>query len=100
MTTKSYIFAHSSKLGSHDEIKNFLTKSRYVSTWRREINNVYFILSSYSASEISERIHRRFEERGATFIVSEFSDNSQGWLSERAWELLEHKNERLEKKKA
>lgn len=100
MTMKSYIFAHSSKLGSNDEVRNFLTKSKMIRAWRREIGNVYFILSPRSASEICNSIHRRFEGRDAKYIVSEFSTNSQGWLSERAWELLEYKGEREENAEA
>ena len=100
MKARSYLFAHSSKLGASDEIKKFLSKNTLIDGWRTEINNVYFIVSSYNATEISSRIQRRFKESDATFIVSEFSDNSQGWLSERAWELLEYKGERKEKKKA
>ena len=87
----SYIFAYGQKLGSYTEIRTFLDKSNIIETWRHELPNIFFIVSEESAEEISDRIRRRFKNRDLTHLVMEYTDNSQGWLSNRSWHMLDEK---------
>lgn len=87
----SYIFAYGPKLGSYNEIKTFLDKSKIIETWRYEIPNVFLIVSNKSAEEISDRIRRRFKGRELMHLILEYTDNSEGWLSERSWHMLNEK---------
>ena len=88
---RSYIFAYGQKLGSYKEIKTYLDKSKIIETWRHELPNIFFIVSEKSAEEISDRIRRRFKSRDLMHLVMEYTDNSQGWLSERSWHMLDKK---------
>ncbi len=88
---RSYIFAYGPKLGGYDEIKAFLNGSNIIETWRYELPNIFFIVSNKNAEEISDHIRRRFKERDLMHLVAEYTDNSQGWLSNRAWHMLDKK---------
>ena len=87
----SYIFAYGRNLGSYDEIKTFLDKSKIIETWRHELPNIFFIVSEKGAEEISNHIRRRFKNRDLMHLVLEYTDNSEGWLSERSWHMLAKK---------
>ena len=91
---RSYLFAYSADLGNYDEVKGFLNQCEIVTTWRHEINNLFFIVSDNTASDISDYVRRYFQNDG-TFIVSEFSNNSQGWLTQMGWTFLENKGEKV-----
>ena len=88
---KSYIFVFSNSLGSREEVKQFLDSCSRVSTWRYELTNTYFIVSELSANELYELVANHFGVGKGAFIISEYSDNSQGLLNKRSWSLLKNK---------
>ncbi|WP_421920101.1 hypothetical protein [Marinifilum sp.] len=86
---KAYLFVYSDNLGTRDEVKNCMDNIPEVYTWRYDMPNSFYIISEYSADEIARAIN---SYTGKTrFIVSEITDNKQGWLSEDTWYLINNK---------
>lgn len=87
---KSYLFVHNSSVGTQKEVKNILSQMSLIRTWRYDMPNVFYIISSASANEIAEQFESINGTKGR-FIVLEFTDNSQGQLTGASWFLLENK---------
>lgn len=86
---RSYLFIYKD-LGDYKEVRKFVNSNRHITTWRHELPNTFFIVSAKSANELVDMVQKRFKTEG-TFLITEFSDNSQGILSSRSWHLLENK---------
>lgn len=67
------------------EIKNFIkANDRDFKNWWNHIPYVFLVTSEMSADAIAERL-KPFSH-GSSFVVMEVNPaNSEGWLSERAW---------------
>ncbi|HFQ5433853.1 hypothetical protein P7M67_12275 [Vibrio parahaemolyticus] len=88
---KSYLFIFNKSLGSLEDVANYVDSSSLITSWRKELNSAYFIVSTSTAEELYEDISSHFGEGVGTFLVSEYSQNSQGLLNERSWHLLNEK---------
>lgn len=88
---KSYIFIFNESLGSDQKVYDYVNDSQLIITWRKELNNAFFIISRNSAQEIYEEVSRYFGQGKGTFLISEVSSNKQGLLNKRSWSLLNDK---------
>jgi hypothetical protein len=87
---KVYLFVYSSTVASREDINNFLNTCGMVVSWRYDINNSYYILSDYSAADLSSEIRSKFPK--GRFIITEMSEhNRQGWLTKESWEFMKKK---------
>ena len=87
---KSYLFIYNDTVGTREQAKNVIDQMSYVITWRYDMPNVFYIISEYSAGDLA----RQFESINGTngrFIFQEFTDNSQGRLTDESWYLLNYK---------
>jgi len=87
---KSYLFIFNDSVGITEAVKEVIDKMPYVYTWRRDMPNVFYIVSDYSAEDLAEQFEKLNGSKGR-FIFMEYTSNSQGRLSERTWYLLNNK---------
>lgn len=87
---KSYLLLYSSRFGSRDEVKELVDSMSIITDWRFELPNSMFLISEASAQEIYNRLTKGSDPEGGMLVV-EYSKNSQGWLNDKSWHLLEHK---------
>ena len=87
---KSYVFVYNDNVGTREEVKNILGKMSLVETWRYDMPNVFYIISSASAQQITKQFESINGTKGR-FIFLEHSRNSQGRLTQDTWFLLNNK---------
>jgi len=87
---KAYLLIYADKVGTREEIKSYLNRMPIVETWRYDMPNMFYIISTYTAKQIAEQI-RELSGTNGKFIVTENTENSYGWLNGDSWYLLQNK---------
>ena len=80
---KAYLLIYDDEVGTREEIKNILNRMQIVETWRYDMPNMFYIISTYSAQQIAQQIRELSGDKGR-LIVTENTGNSYGWLRFRA----------------
>lgn len=57
-------------------------------SWHFPRSSVWFIRSSLSTEDITDRISDSFNVDDESFIVVELKNNKQGWLTDDEWDIL------------
>lgn len=86
---KAYLFVYTDTLGTREEIKNCLNSIGLIIYWRYDMPNTFYLISKYSASEISKAIRKYFNK--GRYIVSEITENKNGYLPSKSWYLINNK---------
>lgn len=87
MKKKSYVLIYSDDLGTREEVRDFLDAQSKILNWRWELPNAFFLVSELSAHELAALVHRLNEK--ARFLITEYAAvNSEGWLGNNAWKIL------------
>ena len=86
---KAYLLVYSDSLGSRSKVKECLNSIEIIATWRYDMPNCFYLISEFSASELSKSIRKELG-RGR-FLITEISDNRQGWLPSKTWHLIKFK---------
>lgn len=89
---KAYMLIYSDSLGSRNEIRKCLNSLEVIDTWRYDMPNSFYVISEHSASEIAKEIRRLLGN--GRFLLTEISDNRQGWLTSQSWYLIKNKKVR------
>ena len=84
---RTYLLIYSDRLGTRDEIKEFLDRTSEILNWRYDLPNTFYLVSSLSAEELYEVI-QGYNQRRGLFLISEVGENTQGWLPAKSWMLL------------
>ena len=87
---KVYLLVYSPSLGNRDQIKACLNSLEEVMTWRYDMPNSFYLITEYEAQDISDAVRKYFNK--GRFLVSEISDNRQGWLSKDTWQFIKAKS--------
>ena len=87
---RSYVFVYSDEVGTREQVREFLHNLAMIETWRFELPNTFFLVSEANANEIADKI-LRFTGKKGSFLITEYSPNSQGWLVQRSWTVLNKK---------
>lgn len=87
---KSYLLLYGSNLGSPDQVRDWVDSIDIITDWRTQLPQCIFLISESSAEDIYKELIKKVGEKG-TFLIVEYSKNSQGRLSDETWHLLEHK---------
>lgn len=88
---RSFILTYSKSLGTADEVKAWATNSPFITTWRYEMWECFFLVSEHSADHICSDIRHHFGETKGRYIVTEYSDDKsrcQGLLTPGSWYFL------------
>lgn len=86
---KTYILVYSNPVGDRKGVKTIVDNMRTIVTWRYDLPNCFYLVSDSTAEEIAEEFRSKSDEQGR-FIVSEIPSNSQGWLPDESWYLIQH----------
>lgn len=85
---KTYVFVYSDSLGTFEVVKNCVDNMVSVLDWRTDLPNTFYLVSEASADTLAAEIRKRLGNH--RFLITEYSSNSQGWLNEESWYLLNH----------
>ena len=85
----SYLLIYEDELGTREEIKDLLNRMQIVETWRYDMPNMFYIISTYTAQQIAIQIHELTGGKGR-FIVTDYTNNTYGWLFDDSWYLLQN----------
>jgi hypothetical protein len=83
---KTYIFIYSDLLGTFETVKSCLDNMNIVLDWRTDLPNTFYLVSESNAEALANEIRARLGNH--RFLITEYSNNSQGWLNEESWHLL------------
>lgn len=83
---KAYIFVFSDLSLDKDKVRDCLNGMSIILDWRTDLSNTYYLISEASADQIATEIRNKINL--FRFIVTEYSSNSQGWLTDESWYLL------------
>jgi len=87
---KVYLLAFSDDFGSREDIKTCIESMPSVEIWRYDMTNAFYLVSEKSANELSNELKSKTKSDGR-FVITEFSENLQGWLTEESWYLIKNK---------
>src|SRR5690242_14327896 len=92
---KSYIFIYDEKLGTREQLVDYLDGLDEIINWRYELPNCFFIVSRENADKLCELITKfsdNMENKERLFLISQYHrSNSQGWLLSEGWNFLNDK---------
>lgn len=89
-SNKAYLFVYSDVVGTREEVQAALESMSTVATWRYDMPNSFYIVSSSSSQELSDEFERKLPNKGR-YIFAEYNGNAQGRLTEESWYLLNNK---------
>ena len=84
---RAYLFIYSPKVGTRDEVKDFIDECPEVVHWRYDLPNTFYLISDASADELYATI-QGFNAKRGRFLICEAGANKEGWLPKKTWTLL------------
>ena len=87
---KCYLLTHSSLVAPYQQMKKVLSSIPEVLTWRTDIPNCFYLVSEADANALVALIREKTGKNGR-FIVSEITDNRNGWLTKESWYFINNK---------
>jgi hypothetical protein len=84
---KVYLLIYNDMMGSRDLIKQWANSSDLVVNWRYDLPHCFYLVSEATAAELSAGLRAFFGNSGR-FIITELSENRQGWLPADTWYFL------------
>lgn len=88
---KSYVLVYTDQIGAQEEVKNVLNNMPSIKKWRYDMPNAFYVVSERSASDIAKQFESHLDYETGRFIILEYTENSQGRLTEKSWSLLNEK---------
>jgi len=87
---KVYLLVYNYARGSRDTLKEWADKSSLVITWRYDLPNCFYLISEASAHDLDADLQNKLGKRGR-YIIAEITDNRQGLLPPKSWQLMRDK---------
>ena len=89
--TWAYLIVFSDKLGTRDDVQNFLDSLPEVIYWYSCIPMCVFFTSTLPAQSLAEKVMEQFgSSLGQRFLITEVHHDRQGWLPKQAWHLFQN----------
>ncbi|AVJ30171.1 hypothetical protein [Achromobacter spanius] len=85
---KAFLLVFEPEVGTQQEVKAVVEQSKKVKTWRYDMPNSFYLISTSSAKELAEDL--RTSLPNGRFIVTGI-DEYWGWNNSDTWYLLKHK---------
>lgn len=89
MERRAYLLIYSGASITREQVKNWANSDPAVITWRYDLPNSFYLISDKNAQELSDAFVKRIGE--ARFLITEVSDNRQGYLPKDTWYLFRNK---------
>ncbi|MBQ0088010.1 MAG: hypothetical protein KBT27_01585 [Prevotellaceae bacterium] len=83
-----YIFVYSNSIGDRDTVKAALEAMPEVLRWRYDIPNCFYLISDFTAEDLTESLLKQLSSESKRFLIMEVSKNRQGYLSKDTWDFL------------
>lgn len=87
---KTYIFLYSNTFGSVSEVTELIDSIPQIVKWRTDIPNSFMLKSDLEAKQLADFIIGK--KANARFLISEITENRQGWLPKEAWNFIKDKD--------
>ena len=78
-----YLLVYSKSFGERQEVKDYFSSCSVVNRWRYDLPNSIYLASDEPASILGRYIRERSPD--ARFILTEISNNREGWLPKETW---------------
>ena len=89
--TWAYLLVFNDKLGTRDQVKDFIDKLPEVTYWYYCLPHAMFLTATGSAGHISDELKRQFgTEDGKRWFITEVHQDRQGWLPKQVWHMLKN----------
>jgi hypothetical protein len=85
--SKIYAILYDRDLVDTEELHRFVSNSEIVTRWWHHIKSCYLIKSERSAIDIADALPESMRD-GGFLIVGVDLENSNGWLSDKAWKWI------------
>lgn len=82
-----------------DGLKEFIKTSTIFENWWNHIPGVFLVISDHDATAISKQI-RRYTNEARLLIIEANPQESDGWLSDRAWRWVRRRSSQSERSAA
>lgn len=90
-----YLFVYSDLMGDRDTMRGLVDSIPQILDWCYDIPNSFYIISERSANELSDLIRSNYSGTHIRFIITEISNNRQGYLPKKTWEFIKSVNSLL-----
>ena len=90
MNRQAYLLVYNDEVGTREQIRDFIDGVAEILNWRYDMPHAFYVVSECSADELADILLDFTDERGR-FLIAEVTDNKQGWLPRRTWEMLNNK---------
>lgn len=87
-----YLFVYSDLMGNRDAMRELVDSIPQILDWCYDMPNSFYIISVLSANELSEVIRSSYSGSHARFIISEITENRQGYLPKKTWDFIKSEN--------
>ena len=87
---KSYLLVYSDGTGGRTHIRAWCNAEPTVLHWRYDMPHSFYLVSEASAADLAASLTKHVRKRGR-FLITEVSENRQGWLPKETWHLLREK---------
>jgi hypothetical protein len=87
---KAYLLAFSSTLGTRETVKGILNRVPEVLTWRTDLPNAFYVISRADTATLARKIREAAGGKGR-FIITEISNERNGWITPESWYLIREK---------
>lgn len=81
-----YLLVYSNSVGTRDDIKAWVNGCGLVKAWRYDMPNSMYLASEASAQKLSDSLREALPQ--GRFLITELSENRQGWLTSETWHLF------------
>lgn len=86
---KTYIFLYDNTLGSITEVTELIDSIPEIAQWRTDLPNSFMLKSDLEAKQLADIIIEK--KTNVRFLISEITENRQGWLPKDAWKFIKNK---------
>ena len=96
MNRWAYILVFDDKLGTRQEIQNYLDTRPEILNWFACMTNAIFIVSDQTATSL-QQIVSQFNKNDAYFVILDVKTDKNGWLPKAAWNFMNNPKANWEK---
>jgi hypothetical protein len=88
---KAYLLVYSDATGGREALRSWANRESAVIHWRYDMPHSMYLISESTAADLAKSLTLAVGRRGR-FLITEISDNRQGFLPRETWELLRKKS--------
>ena len=87
---KALLLVYANNLGTREEVKGVIDDMPEIKIWRFDMPNSFYLISPETPSALSKKLREKLPN--GRFLISEISENVQGFLPKQSWHLIQNKS--------